>query len=349
MAGSAHDGFVVALSALTTLRHELDTLTSFVRTQSEDGLLPIHLAELPIKLKHAREQCKVVQRELSDSDTASRTTRTRVRQQQRYAARSIATQTWNAGFASPRPTSPRPAAPAAAPASSRPASPRASSTAAAPSDSGPVTSNSSRTPSVPTSTPRSISPAAIDSLHRRPLLAVSRWPENEVEPREARTPREQAIKDDPTHPLQIMYIKAPSHCDREPGPNELTAMFAKQGASTIRMMGGAARREHWLKLVFLEWVAVCVGSEERRQRKIGKVNKRRHEFFVHDPNGCSLHLNRAPSPPNPLRRGSSPDARKTPMSHSHEMFNGCGMLPSDVTPRGVSPARTKLAIPPLHL
>ena len=118
-----------------------------------------------------------------------------------------------------------------------------------------------------------------------------------VEPREALTPREVAIKDDMDHPLRCMYVKASGHFDKDPGAAELTAMYAKQNAAMIRMMPGAARRSNFLKLVFFEWVAMCVGAEERRARKIGKAVKRRVEFFANSkaPGACRLHLERRPS------------------------------------------------------
>lgn len=126
------------------------------------------------------------------------------------------------------------------------------------------------------------------------MLMLSRWPENEVEPREALTPREQAIKADNDHPLRVFYRKAPSHYDAEPSPSEMTAQLARLSLSSLRMMCGQTKKKHFVRRVFLEWVALCVGSDEKRDRKIKRVVQRRREFFTPGPlrGGCRLHLER---------------------------------------------------------
>lgn len=348
---SSSDSMVVALSTLTNLRSELDSLVSLIKTESEQGGLPMRFAELPIMLKQAREQCRVVQRELAAAELPP--ARSWSNKPKRSSGRSIATQTWSSGYTSPRPSSPRPSAlPADA---SKPSAPSEITTSS-------TTMMASANDKAARSAggglrARSASPSqrAVHAYHRRPLIPVSRWPENEVDPREAISLREQAIKDNPSHPLRVLYVKAPTHDDKELGPGELTAMYARQTATSIKMLGGAERRRNLLKLVFLEWCAETVGSAERRTRRIGKVNKRRTQFFEHlhhpspaDQKGCALHLHRAPSIPNPLAPRSP---RPTPQSHHREIFPDLsgGTLDGDITPRGVSPARVKDSIPRLHL
>ena len=391
-----------ALLALHNLHTELETLHRFVKQQSEEGLLPVRFAELPIKLAYAKGQAETAKRHIERSEYGIGQQRARTPDKHRPAARgpptrSMSTQTWGlamvpkmaaAPSALSRPTSPRPwaQAPAASPRpmspramSPRPGSPRVSAPApaatptatpiATPTGAPAATANSP----VPAASPRSLSPrslsfapapaptpaaeratsplgsprstagswvttssSAAEGRSRRPMLAVSRWPENEIEPREASTPREQAIKEDPSHALHMLYVKAPMHSDREPGPSEQTAMFAAQGAIAIKMMGGSARRAQWLRLVFLEWCAVTTGGEERRLRKIGKCDKRRQEFFMHDKKGCRLHIDRRPASPTSLAPSASapmPHSARTPQSHSREAFGGGGDY-GDVTPRG---------------
>ena len=49
--------------------------------------------------------------------------------------------------------------------------------------------------------------------------------------------------------------------------------------ATLRMKSslGPSRLAHWLRRVFLEWVAQSVGAQERRDRKIKKCVQRRRE------------------------------------------------------------------------
>ena len=68
----------------------------------------MRFAELPIMLKQAREQCRVVQRELAAAELPP--ARSWSNKPKRSSGRSIATQTWSSGYTSPRPSSPRPSA-----------------------------------------------------------------------------------------------------------------------------------------------------------------------------------------------------------------------------------------------
>ena len=60
------------------------------------------------------------------------------------------------------------------------------------------------------------------------------------------------------------------------------------------MMLPAAKKAHWVRRIFLEWVAVCVGAEERKSKKIQRCVNRRREFFTPGAlhSGCRIHLDR---------------------------------------------------------
>ena len=81
-------------------------------------------------------------------------------------------------------------------------------------------------------------------------MMLSRWPENEVQPREALSSRAQAIKYDESHPLRVMYVSAPSRWGAEPSASELTAQFANKSLATLRFMHGPEKRRHWLRRLF---------------------------------------------------------------------------------------------------
>ena len=131
---------------------------------------------------------------------------------------------------------------------------------------------------------------------KRAMAMLSRWPENHVEPREATTRRQMAIKDDKDHPLRCLYVKAPAHWDADPSESERCAIVARQKLSALRMLpaGLTEKRKTWVERVFLEWVAVAVGARDRTGKKVQKCQNRRREFFTDGPlhSGCRIHLHR---------------------------------------------------------
>lgn len=146
------------------------------------------------------------------------------------------------------------------------------------------------------------------------MLMLSRWPENAIEPREALTPRAIAIKEDESHPLRVLYVKAPDNWNAEPSESERCAQQARRNLASLSMLHGTAKRKNWARRVFLEWVAVTVGAEERRARKIKTCVERRREFFTPGAlnKGCRLHLDRREDEQRPIIHWADPNWDTTP-------------------------------------
>jgi len=188
------------------------------------------------------------------------------------------------------------------------------------------------------------------------MLLLSRWPENEVEPREALTPRAKAIKDDENHPLRIFYVKAPTHWDADTSESEKCALLARRNLASLRMLGIVVSAKNWIKRVFLEWVAVAVGAEERRDRKIKRCVSRRKEFFTPGrlDRGCRLHIDRQPTKHTTIA-WADPSLEVTPRSHEFMLrrsrsFPTSAMLSSwaednDDTPRRGVPNVVRAPVP----
>ena len=340
--GPAFDkALVQALSILTPLRNELDDLSAFLAHYKRDNPTPLppKLAELPGRLKYASTQCKMAHRTLSSVRTAGRATHGG-RDQSDSTPRASSPSTPR-GSTTPRASSPAtprgsgPATPRANAASSpRAASHVASAPRAATVILGPASVPASgeaacarecrevatqtwasgvgigittRAPS-PTTT-RPTSPRAASPKRMRMPMA-SRWPENQVQPREPTTQRERAIRDEPSHPLHALYVSAPG-CDAHSIDDDcVSVQEALLGLSTLRMLGGAERRKSWLKVVFLEWVVASVGAARTRERLIKKAVARQKTFFSEGKGGGRLHLNRK-SEPLQSSRTINPDAERT--------------------------------------
>ena len=167
---------------------------------------------------------------------------------------------------------------------------------------------------------RQCSPRAESPMKRG--LMLSRWPENEVSPRVALSNREEVIKEDPSHPLHVLYAQAPGHMGPGPSDSEITALHAVQDLVSLRMMGGMkAENRNWLRCVFLEWVAVAVGARDRRARKISRSVARSKEFFSEGKGGVRVHLNRRPEDRRTtLTPGASEDGPRPP-SPIHAFMN----------------------------
>jgi hypothetical protein len=277
-----------ALPMLSGLAADIKALRSFVKGCSEHGSLPYQLTDLPIRLQYIGDQCRSIHNHLAEtrkfSGTPPRTASpSHLSRQNPTKRRTVSTQTQ---YQSARATTgggggvgitPRQVsshsrvstssyeAETGAGASTPERSPRATERLPSPTPS--LRSVHSSPPRSPRS-PRSPSP-------QRPLLMLSRWPENTVDPREPATPREHAIKDQQSHPLRIFYVRAPSHLKAEPTGSEMTRRAARQQLATLRLMGGTARRKNWTKIVFLEWVNATVGAEEARRKSIEDSVKRR--------------------------------------------------------------------------
>ena len=352
------DTVASALSAIGPLKAELEALSSLVSQFKEEHPLHPKLAHLPTRLKSANQRCKAIHRELSGS-------RSKIKSGlpagftlaepdidlvplTRRNARSCATQT------PPyiRHASPRPAVGRLEPREPNFSSPRPSPSSASPRQPSPSFSPRQSSPPPPSSprassplpggsgakSPRSASPLPSQAGSRsgspqRPMLMLSRWPENEVEPRVPMTPREQAIKADNDHPLRVLYRKAPSHFNAEPTQSEQTCQMARLTLSTLRMIGRLPK--HFLRLVFLEWVAITVGSEEIRERKIKRAAQRRKEFFspggpLHA--GCKLHIERSMDHKSSEWNGGKwagsthRDAASDPYQHAGRVANQSALL-----------------------
>ena len=76
-------------------------------------------------------------------------------------------------------------------------------------------------------------------------------------------------------------------------------------------MGGSARRDHWLKIVLLEWACATVGTQEGRRNKKESAVSRRKEFFRAGRGGHHLHLER-----KPRERGLAVPGRVEPRANS---------------------------------
>ena len=303
-----------ALSALCELKPELEAVAKLViRYRDEIGPLPPKLAELPTRLQHAASQCKFAHRQLSGAraELCGRASR---RQDERPPQSATSASTLEES--SPNKKSDRSARPEHRG--------QHLSAGALPTDIGrqvAVEANSesphsqSRQRAVRPRSPRPGSPT------KRGLM-LSRWPENEVSPRAALSNREEVIKEDPAHPLHVLYAQAPGHKGPGPSDSEITALHAVQDLVSLRMVGGMkAQNRNWLRCVFLEWVAVAVGARDRRARKVSRSVARSREFFSEGKGGVRIHLNRRPEDRRTTLAPGACEDRPRPPSPIHAFMN----------------------------
>lgn len=348
MTSPAHDRDIAnALASLTPLRDELDLLFEMVNRFKDTHPLHPKLTELPTKLRSASARCRSLHRELSYARKQTSSPATPRRGSTSTAGsggsyvppqtRSVETQTAAApsssGASTPRAYTPRASTPPPfSPRSSTPP-PRSSPRSATPPPySQHRTSGTGSGTGSATSPPRTSSP----SSPRRPLLMLTRWPESELTPREALSAREKAIKDDLDHPLRIFYVKAPSHCNAEMSASEVTAQRALKTLTTITMMLPSEKKARFVQKLFLAWVCLCVGSEERRSRKIKRCVQRRREFFTPGAlkGGCRIHLERKPHEVTSLVPSNAPPRYLSPS----DPYRGLGRDKDNHVMRGSSRA-----------
>ena len=290
-----------ALAQLGPLRTVLGDLVALV----EANHVSSQLSGLPKKLLFAKNRCTSIHKQLSEARSrvedarAKRTSDASVSARTEFKAASTQTSKQTQMLSPVRShvvlqpqQSPRSASPSPRQPSPTQSSPRRQSSPTQPSPRPP----SPRKPPVPRlSSPRSVTPlegiADGDSANgsgapsgatssRKSILPLSRWPESELEPREAKSQREIAIKDDVDHPLRVMYVKAPSHWESDPSASEITGRHCLKEAMSVQMLGPKSRRANFLKLVFLMWAGHTVGNEGKRDRVIKLCTNRRREVRV---------------------------------------------------------------------